>query len=437
MSVPNIERSEVFEVSQWGVESTSAPGTAVPALNRLEAVGVKLSPTIESDRYRPFGNKYDTLMIPGKDWTAAEISGRLDYNNVIYPLSSVVASPTISTVGTNGRRHAFTSNSTLPDTQQPFTIESGSFVRAQRATGVVLSDFGLAFRRGSIEVSGSGIGRRFTDGTYMTGDAVYSVTIDPTVSGGTFTLTYSAQTTAAIDFDATATEVQAALVALSNIGPGDIRVTGGPGNVDPFIVTFTGSLGEGPQTLTGTFTGLTAAPGTSAVASVQTGVALSVKEALPVIPGNVNIYADDTFAGIGTTKLTRVFEADFNIASRINPMWVLDSTQTSFAATVENAPDVTMRLKVAANGQGMAFLETLRASETVYLRIEVEGPAMPTPDTAENYLFVLDMAGKIESPDSFDAMDGAMSVDWTFRAVDDADFGGAFSIAVQNLVTAL
>jgi hypothetical protein len=436
MSV-SIERSEVFEVSQWGVESTSAPGTAVPALNRLEAVGVKLSPTIESDRYRPFGNKFDTLMIPGKDWTAAELSGRLDYNNVIYPLASVVASPTITTVGTNGRLHTFLSNSTGPDTQQPFTVESGSFVRAQRAAGVVLSDFGLAFRRGSVEISGSGIGRLFTDGTYMTGDAVYSVTIDPAVSGGTFTLTYSAQTTSAIAFDATAVQVQAALVALSNIGPNDVRVTGGPGDVDPYIVTFTGALGEAPITLTGTFTSLTAAPGTSAVASVQTGVALSVKEALPIIPGNVNIYADSTYGNIGTTKLTRVFEADFNIASRMGPIWVLDRSQTSFAATVETPPDVTMRLKVASNGQGMAFLETMRASETVFLRIEVEGPAMPAPDAAQNYLFVLDMAAKIESPDSFDAMDGAMSVDWTFRAVDDADFGGAFSIAVQNLVTAL
>ena len=58
-------------------------------------------------------------------------------------------------------------------------------------------------------------------------------------TGGTFTLAYSGQTTAAIAYNATAAEVQAALVALSNIGSGDVTVTGSEGT---FVVTFTGSL---------------------------------------------------------------------------------------------------------------------------------------------------------------------------------------------------
>jgi len=41
-------------------------------------------------------------------------------------------------------------------------------------------------------------------------------------TGGTFTLTVAGQTTAAIAFDATAAQVQAALEALSNVAPGDV-----------------------------------------------------------------------------------------------------------------------------------------------------------------------------------------------------------------------
>lgn len=60
-----------------------------------------------------------------------------------------------------------------------------------------------------------------------------------TGTGGTFTITYAAQTTAAIDWDATTAEVQAALEALSNIAPGDVEVTGAAGS---WNVKFTGTL---------------------------------------------------------------------------------------------------------------------------------------------------------------------------------------------------
>ena len=45
------------------------------------------------------------------------------------------------------------------------------------------------------------------------------------LTGGTFTLNYNGQTTAAISYNATAAQVQAALEALTNIAPGDVVVT--------------------------------------------------------------------------------------------------------------------------------------------------------------------------------------------------------------------
>lgn len=71
------------------------------------------------------------------------------------------------------------------------------------------------------------------------------VVVDAT--GGTFTLTYDGQTTAAIAFNAAASAVAAALEALSNIGVGDVAVAGGPGNAGgsaPYYVTFQGALEE-------------------------------------------------------------------------------------------------------------------------------------------------------------------------------------------------
>lgn len=105
-------------------------------------------------------------------------------------------------------------------------------------------------------------------GPYSTTDEVQTLT-----EGGSgltsFTITWNGQTTASIDDDATAAEVQAALEALSNIGVGDVIVTGGPLATGPFTVTFAGALADtNVAAMTTTPTGGT---GTVVVATTTAG----------------------------------------------------------------------------------------------------------------------------------------------------------------------
>ena len=65
--------------------------------------------------------------------------------------------------------------------------------------------------------------------------------IEHDADGGTFTLSYGGQTTSAIAYNATASAVESALEALSNISEGDMIVTGG-GDTKVWEVQFTGSL---------------------------------------------------------------------------------------------------------------------------------------------------------------------------------------------------
>ncbi len=74
-------------------------------------------------------------------------------------------------------------------------------------------------------------------------DEVSEVRIRAT--SGSFALTFKGQSTAQLDFDASAAEVEAALNGLSTIseGGGSVTVSGGPGDVsgaDPYVVTFSG-----------------------------------------------------------------------------------------------------------------------------------------------------------------------------------------------------
>lgn len=61
------------------------------------------------------------------------------------------------------------------------------------------------------------------------------------ITGGTFTLTFGADTTAGIAYNASATDVRQALEGLPSIAPGDVTVTGGPGPDNAWNVEFAGA----------------------------------------------------------------------------------------------------------------------------------------------------------------------------------------------------
>lgn len=75
-------------------------------------------------------------------------------------------------------------------------------------------------------------------------DEVQTLSLPTTPTGGTFTLTYSGQTTGNIAYNASAATVQTALEALSNIAPGDVVCTGGSLPATPIILTFAATLGD-------------------------------------------------------------------------------------------------------------------------------------------------------------------------------------------------
>lgn len=104
-------------------------------------------------------------------------------------------------------------------------------------------------------------------------DEVQTVTITGSPTGGTFTLTFGANTTTGIAFNASAATVQAALVALGSIGANNVSVSGNAGG--PWTVEFIGSKADASQALlTGSGAGLTGGSSPAvAIARVQAGQA--------------------------------------------------------------------------------------------------------------------------------------------------------------------
>lgn len=107
----------------------------------------------------------------------------------------------------------------------------------------------------------------FADSEYNVGaqNDIHQLALD-SPSAGTYTLSFGSETTEALDYDATAGEIQAALEALENIGSGNVEVTAGT----DFDIEFVGTLANAKlPLLTGNDDNLT--DGAITITRTQTG----------------------------------------------------------------------------------------------------------------------------------------------------------------------
>lgn len=167
-------RDAVNEKVQIGVEAT--PGTLVAATRRLNALSFEAGVEFDADEFRPTGSKFPTLVTPTKEWTAFDVAGRVTYDEIVYPASSVFGTATVTPgsgpdAGTSSWR--FVAGSGSDTTPKTFTVEEGQTDRAHRAGRVTLESLGFTFDRNNApELSGSAFGLALEDGITLTAAGV-------------------------------------------------------------------------------------------------------------------------------------------------------------------------------------------------------------------------------------------------------------------------
>jgi hypothetical protein len=142
-------------------------------------------------------------------------------------------------------------------------------------------------------------------------NALQKLVISGVPTGGTFTLTFGAQTTAGIAFGASNEVIRAAIEALSSVGAGNVKVTGGWNDTGGiWNIEWRGALGQAAQsTLTCAVTSLTGGSAAQATSSVTAGAAGT--------PGTMGPYAstDSSPQGVarGILKYACTTDASNNI----------------------------------------------------------------------------------------------------------------------------
>ena len=161
------ERASIFQTVQVGVETT--PGTGVPANKKLSALSVSPGIQLETKKYRAMGNKFASLIVPGKEWMVAKLSGPLTYTEIVYVLSGIAnyAAP-VQQGATAAYKWTFAPTLGAEDAYKAYTVEQGSSARAHKFAFGLVNDLGFKFSRDALELDGNMIGQALQDGITMT-----------------------------------------------------------------------------------------------------------------------------------------------------------------------------------------------------------------------------------------------------------------------------
>lgn len=173
--------------------------------------------------------------------------------------------------------------------------------------------------------------------------------------------------------------------------------------------------------------------------NLQTGITLGASPTsytlVPMLATQFKFTLDTTHGALGNSKLTRVVSTGFSLSNRFAPFWAVDSGEPSYATYVETEPDLTIPLNVVANSQWDTMLGYLRNSgQTVFVRIEALGALI---DATNPYRFRCDAAVQVGGVGDFGDSGGAHTGEYTLEVVDDAGWGKAWEITVQNNLATL
>ncbi|MDP9363171.1 MAG: hypothetical protein M3Q10_02875 [Chloroflexota bacterium] len=369
-------RSWQQQVFHLGIEALTAPGAPVAATKRLG--GIRLDPgyDVNTDTVKAGGSRVSTSILINTEVMEWDVSGFNSYHDLCYIIASILGAPTITALGGGAYEWLWTAKARTAPRPQTYTSYWGDEWETLRAAHLYFNEWNIDVTRAALDFSATARSYAAEYGIAPPQSEIQTITITGAPTGGTFTLTFNGQVTAAIPYNATAAQVKAALEALSTIGADNIVASGGPLPATAVDVAFAGDFAGTDvalMTATAAFTGgatpaITVA--TTRTANVPTGV-----DPVIIQTKNFDAYLDDSWAALGTTKLRACYQANPGFGGQFSEAWTINSANNSFDSiiTAEDA-DFPVTVQVALDAVGRGLLEnTFRRGNRKYLRIQQNG----------------------------------------------------------------
>lgn len=127
----------------------------------------------------------------------------------------------------------------------------------------------------------------------------------------------------------------------------------------------------------------------------------------PVQRGDINVYMDTTFAGIGTTQLLKPMREMLDLGDKFVEAWFHNRSVASFTDVVEKAYDAKFEFTLAHDATSRSLLAALASNPLRFIRWEARGNLIGTHSATQYYeLIQIDLAVRFGKPEKLLNPDG-------------------------------
>jgi hypothetical protein len=421
-----------------GLETLYADSS--PANKRLLSIDAPFKSEIETETFTPSGDTVPSLVVVNDEWASVDASGKPDFQAFPYFMSSLWGTVTPTNPSGSVYLWTFTHDGRTPLAPASYTAIYGSRNRAYQCAGLVWTKYGMTVNRDGIDFTAMALAKQLETGhvAYPRNERqTIAITGSVAPTGGTFTLTYAGQTTAAIAFNATGAAIVTALNLISTLTPNQVSlVSGGPINTTPVVIEFVNASALTDATLmTGNAAALTGGTGNAiSVTETRKGGTSTDVVANALFPGHFDVYLDTTWAGLGTTKLLYCYDFELETPERIARTRPINSTKSSDGLVETEDQEFTVQMTMGVDATMETMLANLRAGTKIFVRLDALGA---TISTTYKYMVRHDMCILLTEVGDFQSSDNVLVVPISGVLARDSVSGFALKAFVQNTLSAL
>lgn len=381
----------------------------VTALKRLNALKFTHQSAVDSTAIRGQGIKTPTGVDVQKESSTFNVSGANCFNALGAILDSVLCLPVLDQPDNSGAptawRRFYSPAARAEDTRATYTGVWGDPTQQVEALYAFFNSWTLGIKRGGLDFGTSMMARKEAYGLAAPlGNEKQTITITGAPTGGSWSFIFDGKTTALIPWNVASGALQTTLDTV--YGAGQFVVTGGALPGTPIVIDFRGRYAFFDQpliTFANAFTGGTA-PAIAAAETIK-GAAEIPTVVLPT--RGFDIFADDTWAGLGTSKLLAAYAGNLNLADKFVPDWTINSANTSYAGIVEaEDQDRSGSLVLGFDATAVAMITSFTAGARKFFQFLITGPLI---GAAVSYRLKVNFAAQILKPTDTGATDSVVT----------------------------
>lgn len=410
-------------------------------------------PMGEGQVLTPQGYKVPTTVVPvGRRWVEGTFEGVMDFNEMEYPLNSVLDAVSPTADGTNGKKWTHSLSPAATDTHQTYSMEQGNNQHAQKAAYMFFNSLKLEMSPLMQKMSGNFMAQMFTDDITLTSSPTilaqqvvppqaFDVRIASTYAAlvGTAQVeTATAAGAATSSGNITVTVTAAVAAALSGGKAIVVAITNGD-----TAATWAGKVRTALAADTdvntyfnvgGSSTSIVLTARTAAANDSSLNIAIADTGSTGITPAATSA---NTTAGVAqATVYTRPFSVTLDIPNIQDVLFRMNSADTSYINTIEIPVAPTITVRTDADDTGMAYLTNWAAGSQVFIGVKAFGNSISGAQLS-TYTFDLIVACRVAKGYNPVEDRGNAQAEWPFDLVYDSTWGKILQTANINALAAV